>query len=268
MFSFNFKKFFKPIVLVAIVLGLIFLNFLGALDLPKDFFYKVISPVQGCVYKVGLSIDDFVSWVCFAKRVYHENQSLRLENLKLKGEVTRLKELEKENIFLKKQLNIERKEEQKLIFSKVIGYGPQSLNRFILIDKGVSDGVKENMPVIIGGNILIGKTRKCFSHSCEVILIIDPSSKVSVMTQESRTPALLRGDGAKLFLDLVPVKEKVSKNETVITSGLDSVFPRGLLVGKIENIFSSHTRVFQQIEVSSPVCFYKLENVFVIIPSS
>jgi len=88
------------------------------------------------------------------------------------------------------------------------------------------------------------------------------------MTQESRTPALLRGDGAKLFLDLVPVKEKVSKNETVITSGLDSVFPRGLLVGKIENIFSSHTRVFQQIEVSSPVCFYKLENVFVIIPSS
>ena len=265
MFSFNFKKFFKPVILVAIIFGLIFLNFLGVLDLLKGFFYKVTS-FQKYIYQISVKIKDFISWISSTKKVYYENKNLKLENLKLKGEIAKLKEKELENIFLKKQLNIESKEKQKLIFAKVIGYRFQDLNRFILIDKGVLSGVKENMPVIIGGNILIGKTKKCFSHLCEVILIIDSSSKVNVMTQKSRVFALLKGDGEKLFLDLVSTKEKVYKNENVITSGLDSIFPKGLLVGKIENIFSSESRVFQKIEVSSPVCFSKLENVFVIIP--
>jgi rod shape-determining protein MreC len=66
-------------------------------------------------------------------------------------------------------------------------------------------------------------------------------------------------------MDLVPKNLEVKKDQKIISSGLDSVLPKGLLIGKISKIESSESEIFQKIEVTPIVDIEKLERVFIIL---
>ena len=100
---------------------------------------------------------------------------------------------------------------------------------------------------------------------CELLLLNDPTSAIDVISQRSRARAIVRGageNGAKL--DFTLNDEDLVVGDQLISSGLDGVFPKGMLVGRIEEIFENKDGFLMKARVKLAVDFSRLEQVFLI----
>jgi rod shape-determining protein MreC len=257
----------KPIILVIfIIIGLILFNAQGYLEPVKDIFFQITSPFQKITYQISLKISNFISLLERIKELDEENIRCREENQRLKGAAVELKEIVQENEFLRQQLNLNIPEKRNLVLANVIGQDPTNLGKFLLIDKGQRDGVKQGAVVIIAGNLLVGRITQASTSSAKVLLITHASGLVNALIQESRVRGIIRGGpGLSLTMDWIPQQEKIEPGQTVVTSGLAGLFPKGLLIGQIEKVISNETQVFQKATVKPVVDFQRLERVFVII---
>jgi rod shape-determining protein MreC len=134
----------------------------------------------------------------------------------------------------------------------------------VTIDKGTSAGLAVGMPVT-DSNGAIGQIVKCGPTSSTVRLITDENSAVSAMIQSSRAQGVLRGsvDGT-LHLTLVRTDQMVEVGDTVVTSGLGGVFPKGLPVGKVLSVERTSGSLYYEIEVEPLSSTEGFEEVLVI----
>jgi rod shape-determining protein MreC len=104
------------------------------------------------------------------------------------------------------------------------------------------------------------------ARTATVKRIVDPGSRVSACLQLTRTTGILRArsDG-DLFMDWVAPDADVQPGDTVISSGLGSVVPKGILVGEVKNVFEDPDKFSLSLEVDPFVDFGRLEEVFVLM---
>jgi rod shape-determining protein MreC len=256
----------KPIILpFLIIIALIALNSLGILKKPKDIFLEITSPVQRFTYQTSLKFKNIIDLLKNIRRLNLENVEYREENQRLKGELVELKEVARENEFLRQQLSLSDLIKGQLILANIIGRSPANLGEYILIDKGERDNLKKGEAVITAGNLLVGKISQVSNSTAEVMLIINPGSRVNALIQESRVNGIIRGESYNsLIMDWIVQNEKIEQNQTVITSGLANLFPPGLLIGQIEKVISSQPQIFKEAIIRPAVDFEKLDRVFVI----
>src|SRR6202035_4371945 len=101
------------------------------------------------------------------------------------------------------------------------------------IDKGSNDGVAQDMAVITAGGI-VGKVWVVYPSTSLVLMINDQSSGVGAMLEKSRLQGVVRGTpNGELILERVMNDEQVIAGETVLSSGGDQIFPKGLPVGVV-----------------------------------
>ncbi len=256
------KSFFLAL---AIIIGLIFLNFPSVSSKIKSFFYSASSPVQKTFDKTIKQIKNSWDFLNSLKEISKENTGLEEKIKELTAQNIELKEFEKENEFLRSYLNLPIYQQYQIDLANVIGRDFQGLEEYILIDRGDLSGMKKDMPVVVFGNILIGKIVDVFDNFSKVLLIIDSNSKIPALIQESRIEGLIEGTKEKILsMNLVPKNIEIEKNQTVITSGIGGTFPKGLLIGKISLVKSLENEMFQKIEVMPAVTMEELERVFII----
>ena len=112
----------------------------------------------------------------------------------------------------------------------------------------------------------VGKTVAVYPHTAQVLLITDPSCGVGCMLGESRLQGILKGGSQdRCELQYVMDEEKVSPGEAVLTSGLDQIYPKGLLVGYI--VHSNDGNIYKHIVVKPAVPLSRLENVLILFKS-
>jgi len=135
----------------------------------------------------------------------------------------------------------------------------------ITIDKGSSDGVQPGMPVITHAG-LVGVVSGTSPRFARVLLMVDPQSQVDTYTQRSRARGSARGraDGS-CTLQYVLREADIQVGDDLLTSGLDSIYPKGLRVGRVSHVESEPYGLFQRVEVEPAVDFYALEEVFVVL---
>jgi len=109
------------------------------------------------VVKVGDNLYMSVKSIFTIKDIVRENVTLSKENIKLVSENVRLKEAEKENIALKKQLEISAIMDKETVRADVCGFDPLNFESFLTINKGSQDGIREGLPVLSEGGALVGK---------------------------------------------------------------------------------------------------------------
>lgn len=258
--------FFILIIIIAAVILLIFLNSIGWLAQPKNVFYKVTNPIQKVFKKGGDQIYNFFQVFVSIKDLREENIRFQEENQRLWAENIRLIETEKENQTLRQQLELASKRQLQLVLASVISRNPASLGQYIKIDKGSRDGLLENMPVVISEGFLVGKIIEISARQSFILLITDPSSLIPALVQDSRADGLVKGEhGLGVKMDMIPQNEIIKKGDIVLTSGLGGEFPKGLIIGEIEEVKEADNQVFQQALLKPSVDFHHLENVFVII---
>lgn len=122
------------------------------------------------------------------------------------------------------------------IAAQVIGTSGTDLSHVLYIDKGADFHLRPDMAVITPDGI-VGKIRDVFPHTAQVLLISDPTSGAGVVLSSTRILAILHGSpNGQVQINNLTADSRIKSGETVLTSGGDQIFPRGLPVGTIESI--------------------------------
>jgi rod shape-determining protein MreC len=141
--------------------------------------------------------------------------------------------------------------------------------RNLTIDKGLLEGVELNAPVISPHGV-VGRVIAAGPQAARVQLLLDKASGVGVRIERSRISGVVSGRagfadraGGDLDLLYVPVLSDVVVGDVVVTSGLDRIFPRGLMVGRVRAV-TTGTGLFKEILVAPSARFERLEEVMVV----
>jgi len=257
---FNFiKRTRLSVILLAVVVLLIFLHYLGVIKPIEGLVIKILSPVQQRVYSLGVSINNFYSNLTIKKDLNEANKKLAEELNRLTVENAQLKvQLQENKEFSKEQEFLEAKG-FKGVVAHIIGKNSEPAQQIIILDKGEKAGIKIGFPVITAEGVIVGKIYQVKNYSSEAILIYDSYSRMAALIQnESQSKGIVMGEhGLSLKMELIPKNELIKENDIVVTSGLEQNIPQGLVIGKISRFLNEPNDFFQTAWLQSPI---KVDN--------
>ncbi len=161
---------------------------------------------------------------------------LKVENEQLRSRNAELEETNQSTQRLQGLLDLKNTYNLQSTGARVISGSTDSFNNTIVIDKGTSSGLAVGMPVVDSGGV-IGQIIECGPTTSTVRLITDEKSGVAAMVQSSRAQGMLMGSASRqITLNLINTNQKVAVGDTVVTSGLGGVFPKGLPLGKVTSV--------------------------------
>ena len=201
---------------------------------------------------------------------YFYLRGVRAENRNLK---TQIEQMRLEQVRMSQDADQARRLQALLAFkeqfisqtmaAQVIGGTGSELSRSVYIDKGYKDGLKPDMAVITADGV-VGKVLRVYRTTSLVLLIDDQTSGVGAILDKTRLQGILRGTPAgEVVLEKVMSDETVPPGELVLTSGGDSIFPKGLLVGRVTKV-TPGSELFLNIRVRPAADLSKLEEVLVV----
>lgn len=153
--------------------------------------------------------------------------------------------------------------EAQMLAAQVIEASADPASETVLINRGDQDHVKRNMAVITPDGI-VGKVVEVFPNAAQVMLMTDKNMGVGAMFADTRTHGVVKGTGdPQPLMDYVVNDEKVSAGQTIVTSGEDRIFPKGLLVGVVASAKDGNP--FQKILVHPAARLDRLEDVIVLV---
>jgi len=273
----NFLKKYKDISLLIILILIstvsLELNTEGRTVQPSRIGFSILSVFQRGAAGIGGFFVDTVNSI-------NELSDLKQEYEKLQDKVAEYEEIERnieelksENNFLRDQLGFSKTSPYHNIPAEVIGKDPGNTFHSIVINKGRTDGIQRDMPVVglqDGYHGLVGKIAQVGEFASIIIPIYDETAWVSSRLQESRYEGLISGSGYSdsiLKMDYVKkmAREQIKYGDFVITSGMESIYPKGIYVGRVTAIEGKDWDTSLQLEIEPVVDFTKLEYVFVLV---
>ncbi len=201
-------------------------------------------------------------------RAAKELPRIKNELAKTMEKVNLCKELEQENIRLRKFIRFQDLEKETLVAAKVIGRDPSPWFRTLMIDKGSADGLTKGLPVLVSEGV-VGQVVAVTRRYSRVLLVTDRNSAVDALVQTSRARGVVKGnDSERCSFRYVLRKNKIQPGEMIVSSGLDGVFPKGLRIGWVVGIGENTSQLFQEITLKTCVDFDTLEEVLVSVKVS
>jgi rod shape-determining protein MreC len=193
-----------------------------------------------------------------------ENDRLRSHIVELEAERNRLLEAEATNKRLRELMDFRTELPAGSITASVIGNSASTWFNSVLLDKGTSHGVNKGMGVVSLMGV-VGQVVSATSKNAKVLLITDPHSGVDVLTQQSRARGIVTGSlETGPIMKYVKRSEDLQEGERLVTSGLDGIFPKGLLVGTISKVQKKSFGLFQYVEINLAVDPSRIEEVLVV----
>lgn len=258
----------STIILVALV-GYS-LNRNSQLTWPEKFVKDTVSLVQSVFQKPASAIAGFMGNIKDLRDTYEENKVLKAQLDEFTALSVKASELTKENEELRKTLGkTQTLSDFNKIQASVVMRNPDQWHEVVTIDKGKDHGIKENMAVITA-NGLIGKVKQTakFTSTVELLSTSSRTSRVSAIVQgDDNVFGLIEGYDSKtdtLLFKRIPSEAKVKKKQTVISSGLGGVFPRGLVIGEVVDVKQDENGLTQVAYVKPAATFSELNHVIVV----
>ena len=198
------------------------------------------------------------------------NESLTRRNFFLERQVNQLRRLYNEaheQPDTSELREMEMLEKYQLIPAKVVTNELHKANNLMTIDKGSSDGVEEGMGVACGQGV-VGVVYLTSSHYSIVIPVLNiKSSRISCAIRNRGYFGVLRWDGKDAgiaYVEDIPRHARFKRGEWVETNGYSSIFPPGVLVGQIRQVYNSRDGLSYRLQVRLSTDFGQLSDVVVI----
>jgi rod shape-determining protein MreC len=234
------------------------------------FFKKLVleaaSPLIGVVNSTVYTVRDVWKRYIFLVGLEQENRMLKARVAQLTNELNEYRERHLEGIRLRKLFALKETLPGTVVAARVIDRENAYVFKTILVDKGTSDGLRVGLPVISAEGV-VGRIVDSSWNVSRVLLITDYNSNTSAFVQGSRVQGILQGGGGtNCSLKYVERSEEVRTGETVVTSGLGGVFPKGLILGTVSGVDRRGSGLFLNIDVLPAVHFSRLEEVLAVTP--
>jgi rod shape-determining protein MreC len=193
-----------------------------------------------------------------------ENERLRQRIADLQRERNRLLEAEVANRRLQQLLEFRSHLPSGGITASIIAGSASSWFKSCLLDKGRDEGVLKGMAVVTPLGV-VGQVVAVTAHTAKVLLLTDANSGVDVLVQRTRARGIVSGSLENgTIMKYVKRSEDIQIGDRLITSGLDGIFPKGVLVGTVVKVRKQTLGLFQRIEVLPAVDTSRTEEVLVV----
>lgn len=241
---------------ICFVLLFRFNNFQGSV------YFSSANAVAGKVYEYNSSVTTFFN-------MSQSNKKLSERNLILEQQVRALTQYiatHHGDSLAMEQCQKQALADFKLIPAKVIQSTINREDNLITIDKGKADGIHEDMGVACGTGV-VGVVYMASDHYSIVLPVINVNSNISVMIRKKGYFGFLHWKGTPsdiAYVDDVPRHARFALGDYVVTNGYSSIFPPGIMVGKILHVFNSSDGLSYRVQLRLSTDFGKLRHVCVI----
>ena len=251
-------------VLVALSLGLLTVYFGenggGFLHSVQSGTSSAFSPLEKGVSVVFKPLSNLTHWTGDVFHAKKENKQLKKQVQQLRAQLAQSQTAQRDAAQLRSLAGLPRASNfaagGKLITARVISRSPTVWYSNVIINVGSGDGVHIDDPVIAAGG-LAGKITSVGGGQAEVTLITDQSSNVSAEVMPDGSNGIVRpevGNPNDMLLDYIQEGAKITRGDSVVTSGftsskLDSLFPRGIPVGKVTKVEPSELEQYQRVHI-------------------
>lgn len=225
-------------------------------------WFSSANLISGKVYDLNAEILSFFS-------LTKANTELTQRNLYLERQVAQLSDqlvkVTKDSSLIH-QGQLQMLADYKLIPAKVVSNTIDKSDNFMTIDKGAADGVRKDMGVACGNGV-VGIVYLVTSHYSVVIPVLSTKSNISCRIQGRGYFGYLHWQGGPsdiAYVDDVPRHAHFRLYDHVVTSGYSSVFPPGIMVGKILHVYNSADGLSYRLQVKLSTDFGNLRDVCVI----
>lgn len=274
MLKLNIKKYFKFIIVIAL---LIFLHFLKITAPVESFLASVLSPVFKTFYSLSSGIKNAYKNQTENKSLADELKTAREIINRLTAEKIDAKFLEEENSRLRRQLNFLNKNNKNYLMANIVSLTDPGVkeNRSAVINKGLKDGLFPGLAVVSSldnatstEGVIVGKIINVKENLSEICLITDKNCKLAAsILGEAKTSGIARGElGLTVKMDFIPQTENIKIDDLVATSGLEQSIPRGLVIGKVTKIVKENNEVWQSATIEPQINLDALSIVAVLLP--
>jgi rod shape-determining protein MreC len=227
--------------------------------------------LKGAITPLAVVVSGFLDWagggLAVAGEASHlrtDNNRLAAENASLRRQVAELQAAGQENAALRQALDFQKNFGHRLLAAQVVGRAPDGLTRSLTIARGRADGVLVGM-VVVSGAGLVGRIVEVSERSATVETLVDAASRVNSYTARSGLEGTVLGEGGPLAMDVLPKPGLVvATGETVLTSGIGGLFPRGILVGQVAQFHRRDSATLERADLVPAVDFAAISSVLVV----
>jgi len=233
----------KPLFLV-IVITLIIITFIAfesasnRATLGLYSLLKIPTKIVSAVFKTGYELLHF-------KSIANENLRLQRETTEIRSKLATLNEALAENKRLREILALKDRFSSRPIVCRVIGRVSSNWSEGLTIDKGLSDGLHEDMAILANG-ALIGKITGLGKSTARVSLITDPEMRIAAISERSRQGGLIYGIArGRCIMKFIPKDADIKVDDLVVSSGISGIYPKGILIGIVLDVKTEPNGLYQ-----------------------
>lgn len=242
---------------------------------PRRIGLTVFGAVQGAFSAVGDFVTDRVAAVAELRRLKASHEELLGRMERFVAMERDFADIKAENDRLREQLGFASASPGERLPARIVAKDPENLYATMTIDKGSAQGVRKNMAVVAfqdGVEGLVGKVLEVGASNSIVVPVYDRGSYVAARLAKGRYEGLVRGQGrgeGPLVMNFVRkrAKDETQYGDLVVTSGLESIYPPELAIGRVARVRALDYQTSVDLELDPALEFSRLEYVFVLTAS-
>lgn len=257
-------------ILTAIIL--ILLIFLSNIEVNKLSYLEslvssVINPVQRVFVDLKNKINGNSVYFQEMDTILQENEELKQKNSELETQLRELEIIKAENTQLQEYMNLaEKYSSYNTIPAYVINKDVSNYSSTLVLNVGTNNGIRENMTVIADKG-LVGHIISVTENTCKVQVIIDSASTVSCSISTTEESIICKGtleNNQILRASYIPTGAELIKGDSVYTSGIGGIYPKGIIIGTIQDIITTSNITDRYATVVPAVDFSTIDTVLII----
>lgn len=220
---------------------------------------RLTNPLQYGVYRFSQNLHRELDFIVNLRRLRTENLKLTERVLELEAQLAAQKEREREESVRQEQTI------PQLILAEIIGRSARGGEAILVVNRGLNSEVREGAAVVFK-DFLLGEIFAVEPERAKVRLLTDSRFSAAAVDEDSldRARGLVSGQyGTTVILQKVLPTESLAVGDTIITSGEDGKFSKGLILGRVKRILGEEAEVFKGAELELLLDFDSLEEVFV-----
>lgn len=208
----------------------------------------LVAPLQQAAAAPGMALGRIADYFASQDRLLRENEELKAKLLDYAAAAQQAKLLAAEQEYLLAMTPPRSRFSADGVLAEVLTYGRNPFVRKLVLDKGLTQGIRAGMPVIDAEGV-VGQVTAVGTFTSEVTLLTEKDQSVPVMLTRNGLRAIAVGSGKDGSIDVpfMPLSADVRNGDLFVTSGIDGTYPAGLVVARVTAVEKNAAYVFAKV---------------------